>query len=308
MSGLKRDRRLAADNAEIKIRASNKLENERKRNSKIENESSGGRISGHANPRPEKKSRKSREHKEIQEEKCGHLKVDDSDEPMIVECKQSSSGDQRLSHGSSSSDVMIIDAPSTSGTDVKTGKRRRKRSPSPVFSLRRDMNEPLKNFSDCDSLYHGYVPDVKKGDLIEWSTSKSRNSSGSSKKGSKSNGDKKGAKDATDSNSSPIKNPAGTVNGISYSLISAICKGCKEQFIINNDNSLLKIYLNHCIKECTKYQELDLIKYCDPCNLFCMDRNAFVAHGKSNPNCPMYDSFNFWSKRYYPGKKSIPKN
>lgn len=238
------------------------------------------------------------------------LKVEEKkEEPMVIDCFDHNSGGGDAVQGSNA-DPITIDSPNTDEEPTTSkGKSKKRRKRSPPFTLRRDITEPLKNFSDCDNLYHGYVPCLESGDVIEWkkvtsSRPRSRSSSSSSKIGVE-NGDKKTETIAVeDDNSSPIKDPAGAVDSSSntYHLLSAKCKGCKEQFVINNNNSLLKIYLNHCIKECKKYQKLDLIKYCDPCNLYFMDKQSLVSHGKTDPDCPMYDFYNFLHKR--PGRPS----
>lgn len=261
-----------------------------------------------------KRRSKSKSSSSQKEFKDGLKMEDGKDEPMVVDCFDQSSGGGDGTQVSNA-DTIIVDSPveeDEASTSKEKSKKQRKRSPSPVFTLRRDMNEPLKNFSDCDTLYHGYVPSLKSGDVIEWKTvdvkPKSGPGSSCSKKGVE-NGNSSNSKDedqADGNNSSPIKNPAGDIDSKdkTYHLLSAVCKGCKESFAINNNNSLLKIYLNHCIKECPKYQALDRIKCCDPCSLYCMDKKAFVDHGKSDPNCPMFDSFNFWHKRQGRPRKS----
>ena len=216
-----------------------------------------------------------------------------NDEPIVTNEKPIVPTDRE------SSDVTLLEPsaskPSSPGCPKK---RSRKRSPSPVFTLRRDPTEPLKNFADCDTLYDGYVPSVDSGDIIEWTSgTKCRNDSGDSVSEITSSKDGR-------TNENCIKNPAGAVSGTKYNLLAARCKGCREQFTINNDSSLLKIYLDHCVKGCIEYRSLNLIKHCDPCNLYCIDRLAFLSHGRTNINCPMYDYFNFWSKRWNPGKKS----
>ena len=336
MSGHKRGRRSRADNdcPVVKGRGSSETSSNDARCEIIETIGLDTGSKGRRRPPvPPKKRKENHGHRDCDDNSCHEgfkevIDVKSEEEPMVIDCSQSSSGHlSRVSKYSESSDVMVVEALSsaigTTDPEQSTSKRKvkkpRKRSPSPVFTLRRDMNEPLKNFSDCDTLYHGYVPSIIDGDVVEWTTVRSRNNSGNSIK--KGNGNNNGTKNNNNNNNnncskkgdkvdnvinlSPIKNPGATINGTSYNLLSARCKGCQEQFVINNDNALLKIYLNHCMKECPKYQSLDLIKFCDPCNLYCMDMNTFVSHGKSNQlDCPMYDSFNFWSKRYNANKKN----
>lgn len=252
------------------------------------------------------KSHKIRSHKEKSQNGHEDRESDESiirEEPMAINL--SAGGDRRVSKVTIPEPIGTKEEPTVTLLDPSASKpstkRSRRRSPSPVFTLRRDPTEPLRNFADCDTLYDGYVPDLSSGDMIQWTSGRCRNDSGHSV--SEISG-------KTNLRDDCLQNPgvasgvaSGAISGGQYSLLKTRCKGCREQFTINNDLSLLKMYLDHCVRVCVEYRSLNLTKYCDPCNLHCIDRLAFISHGRTNVNCPMYDHFNFWSKRWNPGKK-----
>lgn len=70
-------------------------------------------------------------------------------------------------------------------------------------------------------------------------------------------------------------------------VLSAKCKGCGVRFPTTNV-SFQRSYIVHCIKGCPDYKKLDKIKYCFPCNLYCVDMNAFIKHMSTNKSCPAH--------------------
>ena len=80
--------------------------------------------------------------------------------------------------------------------------------------------------------------------------------------------------------------------GNKHDLLTAVCKGCKKIF-----NTIAKsefnTYITHCIKECPEYQSLGFIKYCYPCNIYCMDQEAFLEHVETSKSCPAHECLTF---------------
>ena len=75
--------------------------------------------------------------------------------------------------------------------------------------------------------------------------------------------------------------------------------------------SLQTAFVNHCIGECGAYRSLNLITHCYPCNLNCMDHNAFVEHVIHSESCPAHTYLTSRGKRNggrsFNGKKAATR-
>ena len=110
-------------------------------------------------------------------------------------------------------------------------------------------------------LCNDYIPDTRSGDVVKWK--------GSNK----------------------------------FSILKTVCKGCGKTFPEESGqenqektkftDSVLNKYISHCIRECFEYQSLGLVRYCYPCNQYCVDQEAFLEHMESTKSCPAYNCLNF---------------
>ena len=74
---------------------------------------------------------------------------------------------------------------------------------------------------------------------------------------------------------------------VKFTVRTAVCKACKKHFSTMT-NSEHAEFMTHCIKGCPEYKALNLIKYCYPCNLYCIDQEAFLEHLMTDKTCMGY--------------------